>query len=57
MAFDTRAWRVGSHYGIHVYAVTEIGEDDEPILTASGDLETAQQLARQVVREHNAARG
>lgn len=45
---DTRTWRLGTHYGIHVYAETPAGEDDEPILTALDG-----RFAEQVVDDHN----
>lgn len=45
---DTRPWRHGTHYGIHVYAETPHGEDDEPVLTAM-----ARRFAEQVVADHN----
>ena len=44
---DTRAWRVGTHYKIHLYAVNPDG-DDEPIATAS-----TPEVAAQIVAEHN----
>jgi hypothetical protein len=43
---DTRTWRVGSHYGIHLYAVNPAG-DDEPIGTA-----LTPEIAAQIVAEH-----
>lgn len=45
---DTRPWRHGTHYGIHVYAETPAGEDDEPVLTAMD-----RAFAEQVVADHN----
>ena len=45
---DLRPWRVGSHYGIHIYA--DDGGESVPIATA---MTTA--AAEQIVREHNAA--
>lgn len=45
---DTRPWRHGTHYGIHVYAETPHGEDDEPVLTAMD-----RRFAEQVVADHN----
>lgn len=44
---DHRGWRVGSDYGIHLYAVNRDGSD-EPIGTALND-----RHAKQIVREHN----
>lgn len=43
---DTRQWRVGSHYGIHLYAVNPDG-DDQPIGTA-----LTPEIAAQIVSEH-----
>ena len=37
---DTRAWRVGTHYGVHLYAVNPDG-DDEPIASVLGSPEQA----------------
>jgi hypothetical protein len=45
---DDRIWRVGEHYGIHVYAVNQTDEDDEPVCTAS-----TREFAEQIVIEHN----
>jgi hypothetical protein len=45
---DRRPWRVGSHYGIHVYAVNGDDRDDEPIATAQ-----SAKAAQQIVAEHN----
>jgi hypothetical protein len=44
---DYRLWRVGTHYGIHIYAVNENG-DDSPVCTAMSE-----EFARIIVREHN----
>lgn len=49
--FDTREWRVGQHYGVHVYAVNPDGEDD-PIASFLGPPDVAQRLAEQMVHEH-----
>lgn len=46
--FDEREWRVGAHYGIHVYAVNDDGVDDEPVCTA-----LTREFANQIVDEHN----
>lgn len=46
---DDRQWRLGTHYGIHLYAVNRDGED-EPLGTM-----LAPEFARQVVYEHQAA--
>jgi len=46
---DTREWRVGSHYGIHLYTVNPDG-DDEPIGTVA-----TPEIARQIVAEHQFA--
>ena len=40
-------WRVGSHYGIHIYAITEEGED-VPVGTAM-----TPELAQRAVSDHN----
>lgn len=45
---DMRAWRLGTHYGIHVYAETAGSGDDEPVLTALD-----RRFAEQVVDDHN----
>lgn len=45
---DMRAWRLGTHYRIHVYAETPGSEDDEPVLTALD-----RRFAEQVVEDHN----
>jgi gluconate kinase len=45
---DSRTWRLGTHYGIHVYAETPAEDDDQPVLTA---LDPA--YAEQVVEDHN----
>jgi hypothetical protein len=45
---DMRAWRLGTHYGVHVYAETPGNEDDEPVLTALD-----RRFAEQVVDDHN----
>jgi transcriptional regulator with XRE-family HTH domain len=44
---DSRAWRVGSRHGIHIYAVND-GGDDEPLATA-----LRPEVAAQIVAEHN----
>jgi hypothetical protein len=49
---DTRAWRVGTHYGVHVYAVNPDG-DDEPIASVLGSPEQAKRIAKQIVAEHS----
>jgi hypothetical protein len=46
---DSREWRVGSHYGIHLYAVNPDG-DDEPLGTV-----LRPEIARQIVAEHQYA--
>lgn len=45
---DSRTWRLGTHYGVHVYAETPGEDDDQPVLTA---LDPA--FADQVVEDHN----
>lgn len=47
---DDRFWRVGQHYGIHIYAVAGTGnpDDDVPVATAM-----TRELAAQIVEEHN----
>ena len=46
---DYRTWRVGTHYGIHVYAENPPGfGDDEPLFTAQNP-----DVARQIVKDHN----
>ncbi len=42
-------WRVGSHYGIHIYAVTRGTADDIPV----GTMLTVA-LAQEAVAAHNA---
>lgn len=49
---DTRTWRVGTHYGIHLYAENPGGVDDDPIGTA-----LTREHAEQIVRDHNALYG
>lgn len=48
---DTRIWRVGTHYQIHVYADDGSGQD-VPIATAM-----TVAAAAQIVADHNAALG
>ncbi|SEF34346.1 hypothetical protein SAMN05421837_107331 [Amycolatopsis pretoriensis] len=45
---DRRPWRVGNHYGIHIYAVNGDDGDDESIGTTH-----SARVARQIVAEHN----
>lgn len=44
---DTREWRVGSHYGIHLYAVNVDAFHDEPLGTALNP-----EIAEQIASEH-----
>jgi hypothetical protein len=48
---DSREWRVGSHYGIHVYARSDRSFHDDPVCTAQ-----TQEAAAQIVADHNAQR-
>jgi len=48
---DTRKWRVGTHYGLHLYAINPDG-NDEALGTA-----LTPETAAQIVAEHNAAIG
>lgn len=51
---DVREWRVGTHYGVHVYAVNPgpNRDDDEPIASFLGPPDVARARAQQMVREH-----
>lgn len=53
-AYDTREWRVGTHYGVHVYAVNPSSDrdDDEPIASFLGAPAEAKARAEQMVAEH-----
>lgn len=46
---DERTWRVGTHYGIHIYAEGLGTFEDEPIGTTHN-----RGHAEQIVRDHNA---
>lgn len=45
---DTRPWRLGTQYGIHLYAVNPDGDWDEPIGTVHNP-----EHGKQIVKEHN----
>lgn len=50
---DRRRWRVGSHYGIHVYAVEDEDDRDRDVPIATALTSAA---ADSIVAEHNYCR-